>query len=59
MASAPDQQGDEPFDKAAIWRNTTLEKLLRGAVPLRSIDDLAIEDLTDEEAEAFIAALGE
>jgi hypothetical protein len=59
MTSTPNQQGDEPFDSSAIWRNTPLEELLRGAVPLRSIDDLAIEGLTDEEAEAFIAALTE
>ncbi len=56
--TAPDQQG-EPFDSSAIWRNTRLQELLRGSAPLDSIDDLAIEGLTDEEAEAFIAALSE
>jgi hypothetical protein len=50
---------DEPFDRPAIWRNTALDELLPGWAPVRSIDDLAVERLSDEEAEAFIAAPSE
>ena len=57
--TVPSDHDEEPFDSSAIWHTTTLEELLGGAVPLRSIDDLAIEYLTDEEADAFIAALAE
>jgi len=54
-----DVRQDEPFDASIVWRKTTLEELLRGVKPLRSIKDLAIEDLTEEEFDAFIAALNE
>lgn len=57
--SGADDRQDEPFDASIVWRKTTLEELLRGVKPLRSIKDLAIEDLTEEEFDAFIAALNE
>lgn len=33
-------------------------ELLRRARPLPPLDEMVIDDLTDEEAEAFLAALG-
>lgn len=34
-----------------------VEELMRRAKPLRSLRDLAIDDLTDEEAQAFLDAV--
>jgi hypothetical protein len=42
---------------AQFWRKRTLDQIMAGVRPLTSWDDLAIPDLTDEEAEAFEAAL--
>jgi hypothetical protein len=44
---------------AWFFKETKLDELLAGAKPLRSIDDLAIEDLTREEAESFLHAIEE
>ena len=49
--------GGEPPQNAEFYRHHTLAELLAGAKPLRSVDDLVIGDLTDEEADAFYAAL--
>jgi hypothetical protein len=35
-----------------------LDELLAGAEPLSSIDDLLIDELSDDEADAFVAAIG-
>lgn len=40
-----------------FWKSRTLTELLEGVKPITSWDDLAIPDLTDEEWEAFRAAL--
>jgi len=53
----PDNGAHLPVDNAGFYRRTTLEDLLAGAEPLRSVHDLIIEDLTDEEADRFYAAL--
>lgn len=42
---------------ARFWTKRTLDEIMAGVRPIRSWDDLAIPDLTDEEAEAFEAAL--
>lgn len=44
---------------ALFWNPPTLEQLMASVQPLISEDDLAIPDLTDEEQEAFVAALNE
>lgn len=38
-------------------RRHGLDDLLAGAEPLGSVNDLQIEDLTDEEADAFMEAI--
>jgi hypothetical protein len=56
------QQDREPLPhdiNAWFFKETGLDELLAGAKPLRSIDDLAIEDLTREEAESFLHAIEE
>jgi hypothetical protein len=51
----------DAIDKAdAMFRNPPpLEELMAGVAPITSWDDLDIRDLTDEEREAFAAALDE
>jgi hypothetical protein len=44
---------------AWFFKETTLDELLASAQPLRSIEDLAIDDLTREEAESFLRAVKE
>jgi hypothetical protein len=50
-------QGGEPPSNAEFYRLHTLDELLAGAQPLRTVDDLLIPDLPDDEADAFYAAL--
>lgn len=62
-----DEQMPDPAPKpdaieqanARFWNSPTLEELMADVPPLTSMDDLAIPDLTDEEWEAFLAALNE
>lgn len=44
---------------AWFFKETALDDLLADAQPLRAIDDLAIEDLTGEEAGSFLCAIKE
>lgn len=44
---------------ARYWKPRTLEELMAGVPVLESWDQLDIPDLTDEEREAFAAALDE
>jgi hypothetical protein len=55
-APKPDaiDQADAQFRKSQ-----TLEELMAGVAPLTPENDLAIPDLTDEEWEAFVAALND
>lgn len=46
-----------PFDARAIWRNRSLDEQMAGVKPLAADESFEIEDLTDEESEAFWAAL--
>lgn len=48
-----------PEINAWFFRETSLDEPLRGVAPLESMDDLAIEDLTPEEAVAFLKAIEE
>lgn len=48
-----------PDVNAWFFKETSLDELFAGAMPLRSMDDLAIEDLTPEEAESFLHAIEE
>lgn len=41
-----------------FYRSHSLEELLAGAEPLESISDLLIDELTDEEGDAFLTAVG-
>ncbi len=54
LAGAPEISGLEPLP---FWHNADLEAALRQRPPVRSIDDLEIADLTDEEADGFWAAI--
>ena len=51
----------DPIERAnaLFWNPPTLEELMASVQPLMSEDDLAIPGLTDEEWEAFVAALNE
>ncbi len=49
--------GGKPPINAEFYRRHTLDELLDGAPTIASIDDLLIEGLSDEEADAFYAAL--
>jgi hypothetical protein len=44
---------------ARFWKPRTLEELMAGKKLLSSWDDLDIPDLTDEERDAFAAALAD
>lgn len=44
---------------AQFWKPQTLEELMVGKKPLSSWDDQDIPDLTDEERDAFAAALAD
>ena len=52
---APDPSN--PPNNAAFYRHHTLAELLADAKPIASVEDLLIPDLSDEEADAFYAAL--
>lgn len=52
---APDA-GDPP-NNADFYRHHSLAELLEGAQPLGSVEDLLIPELSDEEADAFYAAI--
>lgn len=47
----------EAVDVRAFRASNELDDLLADAVPLRSLDELAIDGLTEDEAAAFLAAL--
>lgn len=49
---------DDLFGLDEFHRPHSLDELLAGAEPLSSIDELAIEGLTDDEADAFLEAIG-
>lgn len=56
------RQDHEPVpDDVNAWffKEIALDELLANAKPLRSIEELAIEDLTPEEAESFLRAVEE
>lgn len=48
-----------PFDPDAFWRNRSLDEQVAGAKVWTGEDSFVIEDLTDEESEAFWAAINE
>lgn len=45
-------------DNSWFYRRHSLEELVEGATPLASVDQLLIDDLADDEADAFYAAIG-
>lgn len=47
------------FANASFWEPPSLEQLLRGVEPVESLDEFAIDDITDEEWEAFCSAISE
>ena len=44
---------------AQFWKPQTLDELMAGKKPFTSWDDLDIPDLTDDERDAFAAALAD
>lgn len=56
MSDAARQERDVPHGTSLLARDLTPEEL-RAAPVLVSLDDLAIDDLTDDEYDAFIAAI--
>jgi hypothetical protein len=54
LSVAPDIEG---LEHSSFWSGRDLHADLRQRLPLRSLDDLAIEGLTDEEAEGFWSAI--
>jgi hypothetical protein len=44
---------------ASFWAPVALDDLLQDVQPLLSLDEFAIDDLTDEEWEAFCSAINE
>lgn len=50
--------GDVALGADEFHRVHSLDELLVGAEPLDSVEDLLIEGLTDEEADAFLTAIG-
>lgn len=46
-----------PPDNSEFYRRHTLDALLGGARTIGSVQDLLIDDLTDDEADAFFVAL--
>lgn len=48
-----------PDINAWFFQETSLDDLVRGAKPLASMEDLALEDLTPEEAASFLDAIEE
>jgi hypothetical protein len=55
-APKPDAIGES---NARFWKPRTLEELMAGKKPFTSWEDLDIPDLTDEERDAFAAALAD
>ncbi|MDQ1445408.1 MAG: hypothetical protein QOI20_1872 [Acidimicrobiaceae bacterium] len=48
-----------PFDPEAFWRSRTTDEVFANAKPWTGEESFVIEDLTDEESEAFWAAVNE
>lgn len=48
-----------PETNAWFFNKTSLEDLVSGVKPLASIEDLALDDLTPEEANSFLHAIQE
>jgi hypothetical protein len=44
---------------AWFFKTTTVEELVRSIPPLESVEDLALDDLTPEQAESFLRAIEE
>lgn len=61
MAETMQEDREPAHDDVNAWffKETALDDLLASAKPLRSIEDLAIDDLTGEEAESFLRAIKE
>lgn len=51
--------GSGPEINAWFFRETGLDDLLRGVRPLESIDDLALDNLTADEARSFLDSIRE
>ncbi len=54
----PGARPENGIDASSYWRVWTLDEILRSE-PIESVDDLAIEGLTEAEADAFVRALAE
>lgn len=59
MADSAGKQDAIEHANTMFWNAPTLKELMADVMPIASWDDLDIPDLTDEEREAFAAALDE
>jgi hypothetical protein len=52
---------EQPAEQGNAWfyRETNLDQLLEGVEPIASIDELAVDDLTAEEAASFLRTIAE
>ena len=57
LASTP--EGPGPAVNTWFFKETTLDQLLIGVRPIESVDDLALDDLTPEEATSFLSSIRE
>jgi hypothetical protein len=53
------QPDDLDVDSAAFWLDSDLETMLATVKPYEGAGEFAIEDLTDDEWDRFVAALSE
>jgi hypothetical protein len=60
LVNDPARQPDDfDVDAAAFWLDTDLEAMLATVKPYEGTGEFAIEDLTDDEWDRFVAALSE
>ena len=59
MGATKHERAARPLDHEAFWRNRRIEEQTAGVKPLSADESFVIEDLTDEESEAFWAAVNE
>ena len=59
MTEPAQQPDDLDVDSAAFWLDSDLDTMLAAVKPYEGAGEFAIEDLTDDEWDRFVAALSE
>lgn len=60
MAEPAEHDHHAPLDANAwFFKNTSLKDLVRDAEPLTSMEELALPDLTPDEADSFLCSVKE